>query len=142
MYYDMGTSDGVSDPFSLTSDTHQHLPNALSPLYHFILDHFRIYIEISFSPSLSEFVVVEITVEILFPYIPCFISFVASRNKADKAGIPHLLYLLAVSLSQGAVVGSRCWASILGDRLHNIQSSLGQKFENRSNHEENLCLDA
>jgi hypothetical protein len=52
--------------------------------------------------------VVRITVEILFPYIPCFISFVASSNEANEAGTTQegFLYLsyLSVSLSQRAAV--------------------------------------
>jgi hypothetical protein len=48
-------------------------------------------------------------VEILFPYIHGFISFIASNNETDQAktiqeGFPYLSYLLSVSLSQRAVL--------------------------------------
>ncbi len=63
------------------------------------LNRLRIYIEIPFSRA-SE-LVVKITIEVLFPYILCLISFIACGNDADQTGatqegFPYSPYLLSV----------------------------------------------
>jgi hypothetical protein len=61
--------------------------------------------------------VVEITVEILFPHIPCFISFISSGNEADQAGTTQegFPYYIALEVHRRDGTAGTAARSITGD---------------------------